>query len=69
MQRYKIKAARKTFDPESIDLEQDSITEEELEEELEEEVEEELEEDPVDTSDTLGTMTVNVSTIAKEWSN
>ena len=32
MQHFKIKAVRKTFDPESNDLEQESIAEEELEE-------------------------------------
>ena len=48
------------FDPESIDLEQKSIAEEE--EELEEELEEDLEEATV----ALGMMTVNVFTTTKE---
>ena len=57
MQRFKIKAVRKTFDPESNDLEQESIAEEELEEDL------------VDATATFRIMTVNASTTAKEWSN
>ena len=51
------------FDPESIDLEQKSITEEE------EELEEELEEDLEEATAALGMMTVNAPTTAKELSN